>query len=112
YRRREPFPVPQAVPKQQVRELEHRATTPVAAAVPGPGLPDADPGRRRGPGGPGADVRRLPEGHQVRQPRPTRHISTELEAGVDGFGFEGQDGEDALVDPPQRLAAGDAVQGF
>ena len=32
--------------------------------------------------------------------------------GVDGFGLQGQDGEDALVDTPQGLAAGDAVQGL
>ena len=32
--------------------------------------------------------------------------------GVDGFGFQGQDGEDAFVDAPEGLAAGDPVQGF
>ena len=34
------------------------------------------------------------------------------EPGVDGFGLQGQDGEDAFVDTPQRLAAGHAVQGL
>src|SRR5712692_9151335 len=34
------------------------------------------------------------------------------QAGVDGFGLQGQDGEDAFVDAPEGFAAGDAVQGF
>ena len=36
----------------------------------------------------------------------------ESEPGVDGFGFEGQDGEDAFVDAPQGLTADDPVQGL
>ena len=35
-----------------------------------------------------------------------------LQAGIDRLGLQGQDGEDALVHPPQRLAAGHPVQRF
>ena len=35
-----------------------------------------------------------------------------LEAGVDWFGFEGEDGEDGLVDAPEGFARREAVEGF
>jgi hypothetical protein len=51
-------------------------------------------------------------GGRGREPPPGAEGRGGSEAGVDGLGFQGEDGEDALVHPPERLAAGDAVQGF
>ncbi len=35
-----------------------------------------------------------------------------LQARVDGFGFQGEDGEDRFVDAPEWFAAGGAFEGF
>ena len=44
--------------------------------------------------------------------RTLRGLSSASQPGVDGFGLQGQDGEDAFVDAPEGLAAGDAGQGL
>ena len=40
------------------------------------------------------------------------HGITRSQAWVDGLGLQGQDGEDAFVDAPDRAAARDAVEGL
>src|SRR5215470_517253 len=44
--------------------------------------------------------------------RRPRQASQRSEPRVDRLGLQGQDGEDAFVDAPERLAARDAVQGL
>src|SRR5215470_17703212 len=46
----------------------------------------------------------------VRQPHAARYLR--LQAGVYGFGLEGEYCEDTFVDAPEGLAVGEAVEGF